>query len=49
MNALAFDQAKAAATSDTISWQLDAARNSVPFDGNSTYRPVMGVRMPLHL
>lgn len=43
MNALAFDQSKAAATSQAVEWQLDAARNPEPFTDNATYRPVMGV------
>ena len=29
--------------SETIEWQLDAALDSVPFDGNATYQPVIGV------
>lgn len=48
MNALAFDQSKAAATSQAIEWQLDAARNPEPFTDNATYRPVMGVSSFFH-
>lgn len=43
ISALAFNQEKATATSDMIDWQVDAARNALPFDGNLTYQPVMGV------
>jgi len=43
MNALAFNQDKAAATSEAIEWQLGAAVDPVPFDSNATYQPVMGV------
>ncbi|KAK9896224.1 hypothetical protein P389DRAFT_76328 [Cystobasidium minutum MCA 4210] len=42
MNALAFDQSKAVATSSAIEWQTDAAVNAEPFDDTAAYQPVMG-------